>query len=557
MSVDVRQYEAREIQAAFQIGNAQIPINHITLTHTIDELPYAEVSVQLDNKNATDEATRILGGVGIDITKFSKLSRVTQEKILNDFRINPDTQLAINDGEDPKSPGILMKGFLGRPQFRIREGDLGLSFTIVHAKSVLQAFNSGIYSAQQKYTFELPNGFFDFDAAALKVRQGDSIAARIKVIIEGLVRGAAFLPDLTDPSKYDTFPIHTLNLLVKDKVLKCLTDSIETTEIDGIGEPDFVQDNLNWSIFNTLINAPNFFQAIDTFCKTFFFQMNTSLNGDIWLEWQQQHTPARDRVITVPLQNVVFNMSNIFQLPVLQALVMGQGMDSYALSGDVSVLQGAAPSTSTEIDGTSLYQNSIVASGDAGIQLTTLAKYPSVIPRNAVGVFYLLAAPDWLNPDKVTYDLTSKLSESDKDTPRIKAVLEAFKKIKLTMTGAAATRQKVMNYMAKQAFRSMYLGETQGHITIPLNLKCHPGYTYQVKSVTGETLFTGYLKSVVHDIAITADGGAAALSSLTFSHVLAPGAVIRALEENPDFPTATTQLELPASSVPDKLRIFA
>lgn len=558
MNVNIDKYKAREIQAAFQIGDAQIPINHISLNHSVDELPFAEVSVQLDNKGSLDDVTKRLGGVGIDIAKFSKLSQVTQEKILNDFRINPDTQLAIKDGEDPNDPGILMKGFLGRPQFRVREGDLNLSFTIVHAKSVFQAFNTRIYSAQQKYTFELPNGFFEFDTAAKQVRQEHSIAARIKVILEGLMKGAAFLPDLVNPSRYDALPLHHLNLLVKDKVLKFLTDSIITTQIDGIGKPDFVQDNLTWSIFNTLVDSANFFQAIDSFCQMFFFQMNTSLGGDIWMEWQQQHTPPGKRVIVVPLQNVVFNMANVFQLPVLQALVMGQGMDSYAMSGDVSVLQGTPPPAAVKIDPGELFQSAVVASGDAGMQLTTLAKYPPVVPRNAVGIFYILAAPAWINPDLVTYDLSTTLLKQIPEAQRAKAVLEDMKAFKAKMTGAAAVRQNVMDYMAKQAFRAMYLGETTGQITIPLNLKVRPGYPYTVKSVTGETLFTGYLKSVVHDITITADGGAAAVSTLMFTHVLAPNAVIKSLQENPTFPTAVTKFanELPASVTADTLRVI-
>ncbi len=544
------QLAAQTVKAEFQIGLARIPINQINITHTIDELPHATVSVQLDNVGSLDAATRRFGAVAMNLDKFNALTRATQEKILNDYRVDPDTQLVVQDGEyDSKKPNdgheLRLKGFLGKPEFRIREGDVFLNYSLVHAKAVMQAFNTRIYGAQDLYTFTVPRTFFDFDSASKRIIEASSVADRIRVVIEGMIRHYSPLPNLVDPTKYDALPIHNLNLTVVDKIREFLNLSSITTEIQNISEPNFQNDNILWTIWNTLLDSANFFQAIANFNAEFMFQMNADYEGSAWLEWSQVNTDIGKREISVPLQNVTFSMANIFQLPILQVLVQANGLDLYGLTGDVGVFQGEIGPQPIELDSGQVIHHAIVTTGDTGTQMTSLARWPLAVPRNAIGVIYLLAPPRWLNPELTTFDLAAALSKLGDKKGHLQATIDAALSLKAEMHGAAKTRDQVMTYMAKQQFKKLYLETTTGQITIPLNLRVRPGYHYLVSSVTGETLFTGYLVSVSHDVMITSDSGAAATTSLGFTHIKAPGAVINALQDPPKFVTATLTVPQP------------
>jgi hypothetical protein len=488
-----------------------------------------------------EDNTRRFGAVAMNLDKFNALTRATQEKILNAYRVDPDTQLVVRDGEY-KEPGdgheLLLKGFLGQPEFRIREGDVFLNYSLVHAKAVLQAFNTRIYGAQELYTFTVPRHFFDLHAAGERVINASSVADRIRVIIDGMLTHYTPLPNLVDPTKYDAFPIHNLNLTVVDKVREFLNISSITTEIQDISEPNFKNDNLLWTIWNTLLESANFFQAIAAFNQEFMFQMNADYEGSVWLEWSQVNTDIGDREISVPLQNVTFTMANIFQLPILQVLVQANGLDLYGLSGDLGVFQGQLGPQPIPMDFGKIIQAAVVPSGDTGTQMTSLARWPLAIPRNAIGTIYLLAPPLWLNPELTTVDMVAALSALGSKKGQLQATIDNALSLKSQMHGDAKTRDQVMTYMAKQQFKKLFLEGTTGQITIPLNLRVRPGYHYLVSSVTGETLFTGYLVNATHDVQISSAGGAAATTSLSFTHIKAPGATINALEDPPKFVTA-------------------
>lgn len=555
MSTSVPQYTSRQPRAAFQIGNAQIPISRLTLTHTIDELPYAQVLVQLDNANAGDSLTNRLGSVGIDINQFSILSRVTQEKILNEYNVDPDTQLIIDDGDGNQT---LMKGFLGQPQFRMRDGEVFLAFSLVHAMAVLQSMNLRIYGDQKYYGLTGLLQMFDFDDASRAVLAGFSIADRVQILINGMMRTTNFYKTNLDLGQYDGLPIDNLNREVLSKVTAFLSASSATTIINGIGDSgDFTTgtfDNTNLlnTIFVILNESPNFLQALGPLCETFMLQMNADYQGSAWLEWNQVNTSPTvkkyslsptpttiTRTISVPLKQVSFNMANIFQVPILQAIVQGAGSDLYAFSSYFGVKQGTSAILPGRSDASAAINAGVAATGDYSLRLTASALWPQVIPRNSIGTFYMLDAPNWLNPDLVSLEESILFESVSADTDTYEVAVDAYKRYEAKMEGAAAVRERIMQYMAKQQFRSLYLGGTTGQIAIPMNLAVKPGYTYMVKSITGEDLFTGYLVSVVHDLMVDPEGNGSATTSLAFSHITAPGAVINVLQDKISFPKAS------------------
>ena len=530
------QYRAQEVSAIFQIGEAQIPINRFVISHTIDELPVVDISVQLDNQNSTNGETRNLGSVDIDLAKITSLSRVTQEKIMNAFRVDPDTQLYIRDGEGHE---LLFKGFLGKPRFQMREGDVLFNFSIVHAKAVLQGFNTRIYGIQDLYVAPLTSIFLK-SSEGKKALEGVSISERLRIIVDELITHVVFQENLIGNSVFDSLPVHNLNLLLLEKVRDVLRLSNTTTEIDGINSAAFQDDNLLWCLYELIINQSNFFHVLEALNKMFLFQMNAEYSGDIWLEWQQQNTPPGNRVIVAPLHNVSFSMAHVYELPILQIMVQGSGNQYYTLHSEFSAQQGQAPNVPMTTDATYRISNAVQDFRDVGVQLTALVKYPPSIPRNAVGTIYILEAPKWINVDMLSTGIISKIEQIDQDKSRNDAVVAQIETIDKTLKENEDVRQRLLTYVAKQQFKSMLLGGTTGSVTIPLNLQVRPGYPYTVTSTTGDVLFVGYLQNVTHDVNISAEGGAAALTTLNFTHITVQGAVINVLQDPPVVPTATT-----------------
>ena len=64
------QTESRTVALTFQIGEVSMPVSGVVLRHTIDELPTAEISVQLGNMDQVTEA--IQSSVAINTDTFRK-----------------------------------------------------------------------------------------------------------------------------------------------------------------------------------------------------------------------------------------------------------------------------------------------------------------------------------------------------------------------------------------------------------------------------------------------------------------------------------------------------
>ena len=65
-------------------------------------------------------------------------------------------------------------------------------------------------------------------------------------------------------------------------------------------------------------------------------------------------------------------------------------------------------------------------------------------------------------------------------------------------------------------------------VSCPLCLGVKVGRTYTVTDTTGKEVLVGYLKSVQHRISVIQDG-AEAMTTMTFSHVRAPGVQLSVL----------------------------
>lgn len=518
--------EARRVQVEVKIGDVVVPVNSITLTHAIGELPYVEFSVQLDNKTNKTQDVFDIGSVKIDLAKFNKLGRTIQEKILNNFEMDPDVQISILDGENQI---LTFNGFLGKPQTRLTDGQLLIGFSAVHKMAVLQAFNAQIYSNQHFYSMpgsssensdQLPEAPI---ARAEQIKKTASITRKLQIILDELLDNYAGQRNIVD-GEFTAAPIHNLNLAAYKHVQKFLSDSQDWTIIEGLDDPDYLSYNLHSGLYYTLVDSHNFFQSLAAFARMFIFQMNADWSGRLWLEKLQTLEETEERKIVIPIQSLSASTAAMFEIPVAQVLIQAPGSDFWALYGNQGIKQGDAPvQDPTDID---LGAQIVEAKNSGFSSLKTMAAYPSKIPADTIGTYYIKQAPSWIASDQfTTADVKDLIDPAKPD--KFNAASAIGKKLSARLKKQDAARKHILDYLAEQTFRDLYLRNTSATVGLPLNVAIRPGRTYDVYSVTGERIFSGYLNVVQHLVTLTVEGIGTAQTQLEFSHVLADGVELK------------------------------
>lgn len=251
-------HKAREPRARVYIGQLEVPITSLTLTHSLNSLPYAEFSVALDN-SPTHGCVPSIGGVEINIENMNKLGRVLQQKIYNSFSLTPDVTIRVVDGDPDTADGqITFTGFLASPSFQVVNGQFSMVCAAMHSMARLQAFNPSIYQWIGFYgtpTTDDPfAGYFggaDGVEATLGTEKNNSIAQRAWVGLHGLMndfdelRSGVNKPDLTNeafvaeqnnPMLYEPvqWNVHALNKELIPTILKVMDTSTRLTEIEGL-----------------------------------------------------------------------------------------------------------------------------------------------------------------------------------------------------------------------------------------------------------------------------------------------------------------------------------
>jgi hypothetical protein len=233
-------------------------------------------------------------------------------------------------------------------------------------------------------------------------------------------------------------------------------------------------------------------------------------------------------MIQVPIQEVRFDCAHLFEQPLLQVIVTSANMDLYVYTGTFGTQQGEAPTKPIGLaGGQDLATENLAGTGDQWGRLPCLAKYPTAVKRNAVGNFYVLQAPNWVNSDVIldTY-MHQLVNEAEKlpDKDRFTLTPELTKQMRDKVKLAIKPRTTVLNYLAKQYFQSLYLGKTAGSVTIPYDIRPCVGRTYRVKDMAGNDIFIGFLREIHHSVTLTADQGSQAFTHLAFSHIRMAGA---------------------------------
>lgn len=521
-------YQSRTVTAHLSIGETTVPLSRIVLRHTVDELPTAELTLQLDNRSKTGSAAQ--GSVEMSVEKFRKLAQLFQEKILNNYRLSPDVRLTLAGSTQEV---LTFNGFLGKPEVVIREGQVDIVVTMVHAKAAVQAWTGQIYNYVEPYAMPTLVDAYGESASpeAQAAAEGESISMKMFALVEYAMGHVKMEASLDDPMEYDMLPVHLLNQKAVSLVKEVLRASKSTTVIEGTGDPEFDAGNVNQVLFDILRNSPNFWSILKAMGQVFLFQINADWKGNLWMEPVRTLDDPGQRVIAVPLSQLRFNAAHIYELPILQVIVIGDGPELFATApGELGTNQGATPPAPIPQPGADDYAGRISTDGELWTSLQCLAKYPTVVDRSQAGNFYVLRAPSWVNADTITDAQVEHLSQSLKQGgSRFDLFVEAQPEVKNLFLRQQKPRRKVLQHMAKQLFESLYLGSTFASITIPFDVRPCAGRTYTVKDTEGNGVFVGFLRDVTHSVALSADGGAEAVTHLMFTHIKVVGAALKQL----------------------------
>jgi hypothetical protein len=519
-------YNARSVGIKLEIGQVTVPINSVTLRHTVDELPSAEVGIQLDNGS--------VGSVEMNTEMFRKMSQLLQEKIMNEFKTKPDVRLTVDDGNASK---LVFDGFLCRPSVDVTYGTVLNKVGIVHAKAALQAWNGQIYNYVEPYVSStFAEAFADGSHPdAKQAKTSKSVAMKVWAMVDLAHRTSYLQENLTDGA-FDLLPIQMMNDSVKSIIHEVLKASETRTEIEGLEDDNFSSDNLLSSIFETLRNSMNFWGVMKYLTQMFLLQINADWRGNLWLEHLQTVEEPEDREISVPLNQIYFSSAHTYEIPLLQVIVMSRGSGLYINNGGSGLNQGdefspPVPTAAGEV------VRRLTAAGETWLNTQVLARFPDSVELTEAGTFYLLDAPSWLDADahydSDFKDLLNKVPDKASYAEKILVVIENKRN---ALVKHNSPRGKILSHLARQLFQLLYLGATSAHLTVPLDLRICCGRTYTVKDMAGNALFIGYLQTVEHTITLGSGDVATAVTRLAFTHIRIAGADLKQLRTRLEAP---------------------
>jgi hypothetical protein len=527
------QLNSQTLSVQLEVGRTLVPVQGCNLIHTVGELPQAEILLQIDSRDAVSE-------VGINTEIYRRLSQLFQEKIQNKTSLEPDSRLTITDTSGFR---LVFNGYLGQPEVAFQSGRAIIRVSMVHAKAGVQAWNGKIYHYVQPYAY--PGLFEAFSDSASPDAQAafksTSIAQHMQALLEFAMNSAVMVSSFDDTTSYDLLPIHNMNKKAMPMVMDVLKASRETTRIDGLQADAFAPDNMHDRIFEVLRGSPNFWVALQHISRMFMFQVNADWKGNLWLEKIPYLSDPGDRVISVPVADLTFRSSHLYELPVLQVLVVGSDINQYVFSGQLGADQGARPLVPVPVDGSEHYAGRIAAEGDTWSRMFSLARYPEHVDRDAAGMFYVLQVPNWINDDLLAYETLEELRETaekqSSTMDRNQQLVAIMPELRSAIQKQNTPRLKILQYMARMFFEELYLGATYATVTVPFDARPCAGRTYKVQDFAGNPLFSGYLRSVNHSVSIVPPG-AVASTTLVFSHILVSGARLNILDDRSKSPAA-------------------
>ena len=574
---------AKFVTVVCKVGNVTMPINAITLRHTINTLPTAEFVTQLTNTGS---------GTSINLQQFQELNRIVQQRFYNNFSIVPDTSIEIIDGD---GNAITFVGFLMQPQFRLSDGQLNLVFSVVHLGIIFQAFNGSAYNITPYFA---ASDFDTYFAGISNLVKNTGLLSQLEKLppinasdqawktfmgqtpgVAGLFVAGTYPPTKAPVTNSIAQTIWTIiqnahvtlskdaevsgdnaaairsimnvavlnaNTAVLPYIKNFLMGSCLTTAINGLTAWGTSDSNLSpdtaplhETIFKILTETPNFLISIFNYIPPFLFQLNATWDGRLAFEPNQFIEPPNGRYIKTPIEDITFNIAGAHELPLAQVIVQSKmdefwtfggnfGADSSNIDAFDNNLNPNIDIIPQSIDLQGFFNTLVYRSGT----LRFLSKYPS-IPTVTAGRYMTVTAPSWTTPTSYTtadYGIGTDLADLTVMAPnRFTNAANIYEtEFQKNLRQKQESRVPVLDYLARLTYASCVLDRTNAFVNIPLNLQVQVGRTYDLQSMEGDSSYHGFLNAVTHTITLSGQQGSAT-TSLDFSHVVVTGAVLNGI----------------------------
>ena len=513
-----------------------VPCCSAQFNHSIDDLPNCVVNVQLNNEQ--------LKSVGLDLSAFTKLSKDTQEYLVNQFRVKLDMEIIAEDGDGRR---LSFAGFMSNPTFAVMAGELMLNYTIIHKAVGMQGFNAGIYNFCDYYGHAdktvQKTGVQDTDVS-LHFTSGDEdcLADRTNALLVNLGSYYEHKVDKQTGAADVLLPYHNINKLAYSNFIEpVLTKSFASTIIPYTGDKpgrvigQHMSNVINQELINVFMSTESFLAAVPAICAMFKFQFNANWAGEAWFEHIRTHQITDGRFIKVPQESLRFNLSSAYELPLLKVFVaipQGAGYYSYKdyLPNGSPIFQELTPAQSAQTIKT--LPSLFVA--PQGLETNQFIQYPTFDPKPSdLGTYILVSPPSWVSTDVTLYQAQTDLIDTASFQPG--AALTADRLREQAATNAFQERSNLLLWIAKRTFDEYFLKSAMASITIPFCADIQVGTTYEVQDMQGHPLFTGYLAHCTHSIS-QGRQEANARTDLIFSHVTAAGVEFNRIKANSQDP---------------------
>lgn len=531
--------DLRKIIVSISTG-ADVPdlkVNRIILTNEVGGLPIAHLFTQPKaSSSAKVSSTKLDWNAITDITadmqdaSFKVVARDAPEGDIT-VEISEMSIGGINDGEGTH---LIFSGFMTAPGFLIMPGSVNNPFQVLHKDIQLQAFDPAIYNSSfvGSETEQAGGGGVKDEIGQI---MSQPIATTISLMLSYVLGSLPLAPGLAGPpapapakppklkravegmSDDALQARHETNLLHVDRVFAFLDRSTDTVMQVGGPSSDYslaksaaLESGLLGEIVSNIFSAHNFGRsAMGQLLDSFLFQFVADFDGGAKIEHLQCLAEIEDVIIQAPIASIEFNLSGVNHLPLGQVICQ-----TYA--------NIRRPERST---------NTANATTNTHILEEVVGRYPKVANPEG-GRVYSIPAPNFLTIDfinkQVGYAEDSSTGKRDAEghVKKSKADIEE------QATDVSSRLVRFLDVWCEKWYQRLVLHGAMATIKIPLDLRygaiSRPlGRVYGVEAL-GESegpkhLFSGYLQTVSHEIAVLPAGQSQAYTTLVFNHVKSIG----------------------------------
>lgn len=453
-----------------EIQSSEGSADHAVLTSSINGF----YSCQVSSHTATSDTA--LKALASDAASAA----AAEQNAMFSPRLAPDASVRLTDG---KGNTVQFSGFVTAPSHRMGVGGVGNSHTVVHESALLSAFAPYIYTAEVERRDDINP-------------LGPDLASRAKTMLEALTKAWQGEGRDRGLDVYEAIKdsIHANNQAVLPKVQKLLTDSAETTKIEGldrIASHAGLNLGVNSAILKTLISArADFFMNLLNMCAQWQLIYQPSMEaGGVGRILRLQDAIAKGSERSIAVKDFVISGGPMSIIPITGVLVEGLPSSERRASG--------SPDDVTKFG---ITPASVVFYGSASGRVAT-APLPPFLQRPLHTMFLT----DGVDLSLSAYEQSQQEQASDLDDI------------------ASGPVRKLAEQWARNHYTDLVLAPSNATLTCELDLGWETGKSYQVKAKSAETggavLFQGLLNTQEHIIS-TRGGSPTAESTLSFSHVL-------------------------------------